>query len=210
MPVPCKADTHFISGSANDSTLLAFRCMGVGYLGTFSQGRRRVLVPICCHRQVHQVAGSYPVVNITKASAIAFLKSIVCRFEIPNGIITDNGTLFKSRHFQEYCEDISIQLCFTSVAHPRSNGQVEQANAEILRGSRFAPTTILKSMVRNGSTSFRAYYGGIGPHPTEQLGRPLSSWSMGPKHAFPRRSLWAHYESKLLMRNCRSSSAVKM
>jgi hypothetical protein len=36
------------------------------------------------------------------------------------------------------------------VAHPRSNGQVEQANAKILRGSRFAPITILKSMVRSG------------------------------------------------------------
>jgi hypothetical protein len=33
-----------------------------------------------------------PVVNITKASATAFLKSIVCRFGVPNRIITDNGT----------------------------------------------------------------------------------------------------------------------
>jgi hypothetical protein len=36
--------------------------------------------------------------------------------------------------FQEYCEDIGTQLCFAFVAHPRSNGQVERANAEILRG----------------------------------------------------------------------------
>jgi transposase InsO family protein len=75
-----------------------------------------------------------PVVNITKASAIALLKSIVFRFGVPNRIITDNGTQFKSQHFQGYCEDIGIQLCFTSVVHPRSNGQVERANAEILRG----------------------------------------------------------------------------
>jgi transposase InsO family protein len=58
----------------------------------------------------------------------------VCRFGVPNRIIIDNGTQFKSQHFQEYCEEIGIQLYFTSVAHPRSNGQVEQANAEILRG----------------------------------------------------------------------------
>jgi transposase InsO family protein len=82
-----------------------------------------------------------PVVNITKASAIAFLKSIVCQFGVPNRIITDpnriitdNGIQFKSRHFQEYWENIDIQLCFASVAHPRSNDQVERANAEILRG----------------------------------------------------------------------------
>jgi transposase InsO family protein len=75
-----------------------------------------------------------PVVNITKVSATAFLKSILCRFGVPSRIITDNGTQFTSQYFQEYCEDVGIQLCFASVAHPRSNGQVERANAEILRG----------------------------------------------------------------------------
>jgi transposase InsO family protein len=75
-----------------------------------------------------------PMVNITKTSATAFLKSIVCRFEVPSRIITYNGTQFKSQYFQEYYEDLNIQLYFASVAHPRSNGQVEQANAEILRG----------------------------------------------------------------------------
>jgi hypothetical protein len=70
----------------------------------------------------------------TKASATVFLRSIVCRFGVPNRVITDNGTQFTSQYFQEYCEDMGIQLCFASVAHPRSNGQVERANAEILRG----------------------------------------------------------------------------
>jgi transposase InsO family protein len=49
-----------------------------------------------------------PVVNITKASATVFLKSIVCRFRVPNRIITNNGTQFKRQYFQEYCEDIGI------------------------------------------------------------------------------------------------------
>ena len=73
-------------------------------------------------------------VNITKKSAVAFLKSIVCRFGVPSRIIADNGTQFKSRLFQKYCEDIGIRLCFVSLAHPHSNGQVERANADILRG----------------------------------------------------------------------------
>ena len=60
--------------------------------------------------------------------------SIVCRFGVPSRIITNNGTQFTSRLFQEYCEGIGTQLCFASVAHPKSNGQVERANAEILRG----------------------------------------------------------------------------
>ena len=83
-------------------------------------------------------------VNITKKSVVAFLKSIVCRFGIPKHIIADNGTQFKSRLFQEYCEDIGLQLCFASVAHPRSNEQAERANAEVLKGLKTRTYNCLK------------------------------------------------------------------
>jgi hypothetical protein len=49
-----------------------------------------------------------PVVKINKQSAVKFIKSIVCRFRVPNRIITDNGTQFTSRVFQEYYEDLDI------------------------------------------------------------------------------------------------------
>jgi hypothetical protein len=74
------------------------------------------------------------VVSITQGAAVAYLKSIIYRFGVPSHINTDNGTQFKSRLFQEYCEGIGTQLCFVSVAHPMRNDQVERANIEILRG----------------------------------------------------------------------------
>jgi transposase InsO family protein len=74
------------------------------------------------------------VVSITQGATVAFLKSITYRFGVPSRIITDNGTQFKSRLFQEYCKGIDTQLCFASVAHPKSTGQAERANTEILRG----------------------------------------------------------------------------
>jgi transposase InsO family protein len=151
-----------------------------------------------------------PVVNITKASAIAFLKSIVCRFGVPNRIITDNGTQFKSQHFQEYCEDIGIQLCFASVAHPRSNGQVERANAEILRGLKICTYNDLEKHGAKWVDQFPSVLWENRTTPSCATGRPLSSWSTGPKHASPWRSPWAHYESKPSMRNCKSSSVAKM
>jgi hypothetical protein len=126
-----------------------------------------------------------PMVSITQGAVVAFLKSIVCRFGVPIRIITDNGTQFKSWLFQEYCEGIGTQLCFASVAHPKSNGQAERANTEILRGLKARTYDYLKSMGQIGSTSFRPYYGGTGPHPAELSGRPRSSWSTGPKPAFP-------------------------
>jgi len=111
-----------------------FAVWGVDILGPFPRatgGYRFLYVAIVKFTKWLEVT---PVVNITKGTVVAFLKSIVCRFGIPSRIIEDNGTQFKSRVFQEYCEDIGIQLCFASVAHPRSNGQVERANAEILKG----------------------------------------------------------------------------
>jgi hypothetical protein len=75
-----------------------------------------------------------PVVKINKKSAVKFIKSIIYRFGVPNQIITDNGSQFTSGAFQGYCEDLGIQICYASPAHPKSNGQMEHANAEILRG----------------------------------------------------------------------------
>jgi hypothetical protein len=41
-----------------------------------------------------------PVVKINKQSAVKFIKSIICRFGVPNRIITDNGSQFTSGAFQ--------------------------------------------------------------------------------------------------------------
>jgi transposase-like protein len=70
--------------------------MGVGYLGPFPRaigGYRYLYVAI---DKFTKWLEATPMVNITKASATAFLKSIVCRFGVPSQIITDNGTQFKS------------------------------------------------------------------------------------------------------------------
>jgi hypothetical protein len=39
-----------------------------------------------------------------------------------------------SRWFCHNCEDLGMKICYASVAHQKSNGQVERANAEILKG----------------------------------------------------------------------------
>jgi transposase InsO family protein len=75
-----------------------------------------------------------PVVKIKKQSTIKFIESIVCRFRVPNRIFTSNGSHFTSRVFQEYCKDLDVQICYTSIAHTERNGQAETTNAEILRG----------------------------------------------------------------------------
>jgi transposase InsO family protein len=64
-----------------------------------------------------------PVTTQDSTTAINFIKSIV-----PHNIIADNGTNFTSKEFKSYCESMGIKLKFASVAHPKTNGQVEKAN----------------------------------------------------------------------------------
>ena len=75
------------------------------------------------------------VTKITSEAAIRFiLKNVITRFSVPSRIITDNGTQFASAAFTEYCEELGTKICFASVAHPQSNGQVERANSLVLQG----------------------------------------------------------------------------
>jgi hypothetical protein len=71
------------------------------------------------------------VVKINKQLVVNFIKSIVCRFGVSNRIITNNGSQFTNGAFQEYCEDLGIQICYAFVAHRDSNGHVKRANTEI-------------------------------------------------------------------------------
>jgi IS30 family transposase len=75
-----------------------------------------------------------PVTIQDSTAAINFIKSIVFRFGVPHSIITDNGTNFTLKEFKNYCEGLGIKLKFASVAHPKTNGQVEKANGLICNG----------------------------------------------------------------------------
>ena len=75
-----------------------------------------------------------PVRGIPVGAAVKFIKGLVCCFGVPNRIITDNGMQFTSGVFKAYCANLGTQICYASVAHPRSNGQAERANAEVLKG----------------------------------------------------------------------------
>ncbi|KAK3020521.1 hypothetical protein RJ639_046210 [Escallonia herrerae] len=45
-----------------------------------------------------------------------------------------SGRLFDNNNFRTFCTNLSINLRFTSIAHPQSNGQTENMNRSILQG----------------------------------------------------------------------------
>jgi transposase InsO family protein len=75
-----------------------------------------------------------PVTNQEATTAVKFFESIVYRYGVTNSIITDNGTNFTSGEFQDFAKNLGIKLKYASVAHPKSNGQVEKANGLVCGG----------------------------------------------------------------------------
>jgi hypothetical protein len=75
-----------------------------------------------------------PITNLGAEQAVTFFTDIVYRFEVPNSIITNNGSQFTGRKFLEFCDKFHIRVDWAAVAHPQTNGQVERANCMILQG----------------------------------------------------------------------------
>ena len=60
-------------------------------------------------------------------------KNIICRFEIPLMIISDNGQQFDSQGFRDFCSGLGIKNQYSSPRHPQANGQNEVTNRTLLR-----------------------------------------------------------------------------
>jgi hypothetical protein len=77
-----------------------------------------------------------PINKLDGSSTIKFFNEITVRYGVRHNIITDNRTNFTKGIFAEFYSQKGIRLDLASVAHPRSNGQVEKANGLILDGIR--------------------------------------------------------------------------
>jgi transposase InsO family protein len=72
--------------------------------------------------------------SITTTKTMEFIKEMMYMFDVPNNIITDNGTQFIAREFKDFCADLVIKINHVSVSHMQRNGQVERSYGMILQG----------------------------------------------------------------------------
>ena len=57
--------------------------------------------------------------------------NLICRYDVPERIITDNGTNLNNKMIAELCEQFKIQHHNSSPYRPKMNGAVEAANKNI-------------------------------------------------------------------------------
>ena len=94
-----------------------------------SNGHRFILVAIDYFTKWVE-ASSYA--NVTRNVVIKFVKNnLICRYGLPNKLITDNGTNLNNKGMKELCDKFKIEHHNSSPYRPKMNGAVEAANKNI-------------------------------------------------------------------------------
>ncbi|KAK3041143.1 hypothetical protein RJ639_027595 [Escallonia herrerae] len=114
---------------------IPFVVWGMDLLGPFpmASGQRRFVIVAIDYFTKWTEAESLATITSAKCEDF-FWKNIICRFGVPRALVVDNGKQFDNSNFRTFCSNLSIDLRFTSVAHPQSNGQTENMNRGILQG----------------------------------------------------------------------------
>ncbi|KAI5313760.1 hypothetical protein L3X38_042936 [Prunus dulcis] len=106
-----------------------FAQWGLDLIGPMPEGKGQVKYAVVAVDYFTKWAEAEALATINAARIESFVwQNIVCRFGIPNSIVTDNGRQFDNAKFKQFCSNLKIRLCFASPAHPQSNGQVEAVN----------------------------------------------------------------------------------
>lgn len=72
-------------------------------------------------------------VRTTEAKyVIDYFKDIFATYRTPKTLISDRGSCFTSRRFQDFCMQNDIRHIMSAVSTPRANGQVERLNRTLL------------------------------------------------------------------------------
>jgi hypothetical protein len=133
MPILCQTAAPTSSGLARHPSIMALPYVGPRCYRTVSYhpgGYKHIQVVIDKFTKWIEVR---PVAKVTSEEAAKFIIDITHCFGVPNRIITDLGAAFTGSIFWESFQDNTINVYYSSVAHPRCNGQVERANDMVLQ-----------------------------------------------------------------------------
>ncbi|VFQ79290.1 unnamed protein product [Cuscuta campestris] len=117
------------------STAIPFSRWGIDLVGILPRGTGNNTYLVVAIDYFTKWVEAAPVPTITKEQMRKFVsKQILCRFGVPQQIITENGTQFEARGFNEFLQSWGIKHSYAAVGYPQTNGQVENTNRTIVDG----------------------------------------------------------------------------
>ena len=106
-----------------------FALWGIDLIGPLPTARPAFKYAVVAVNYFTKWAKAKPLATISCKKVRNFVwEAIICRFSIPQEIVSDNGMQFDSKEFREFCGELGIKKNFTLVDHPQTNGQVEAIN----------------------------------------------------------------------------------
>ena len=107
--------------------------------------------------------GAFPI-----CSAVAFLKAAVSYYAALGvriqRVLTDNGSAYRSRVFDQTCQALGIKHSFTRPYRPQTNGKAERFIQTCLREWAYARSYANSAERTSWLPAFLAYYNSRRPH----------------------------------------------
>jgi hypothetical protein len=167
-----------------------FQMISADFVGPLAEttAGNKYLVTVIDHATKYLEAIAVPSANVHHAKE-AFME-IFSRHGTPKQLLTDRGSVFTSREFSIFLEELGIQLLLTSSYRPQSNGTIERAHGTLKR----MLTTCLESEISrewdkllpwvlfayrsstHSSTGYTPFFLMYGREPTDILGLVSAQW----------------------------------
>ncbi|XP_022853600.1 uncharacterized protein LOC111375040 [Olea europaea var. sylvestris] len=129
----CQRFGNVIRSPAEDLTNIScstlFEQWEIDILGPFQITRGQLKFVVVAVEYFTKWVEAKTLVTISEPKIRAFVwKSIICRFRIPKVLIIDNGRQFNNIQFKDFCSNLGVGHCLTSVSHPQNNGLAKDCN----------------------------------------------------------------------------------
>jgi hypothetical protein len=111
-----------------------FAQWGLDIMGPFPIGRHQLRFVVVAIDYFTKWVEAEPLATITERNIQNFVwKAVICRFEIPRVLVSDNSKQFDNPKFRQFSEELGIHNHYSSPGHPQANGQVEVTNRSLLK-----------------------------------------------------------------------------
>lgn len=169
-----------------------FRVVHIDIVGPLPSSRRGHQYILTMIDRTTRWLEAIPISNISaEACAHVFVSHWVCRFGVPDTVVSDQGTQFESTLFGIVLKRLGSVRSRTTPYHPQSNGRVERAHRtlkDILRCSAavyedweealpFALLAMRVAIGENGFSPSQLVFGESLALPSDMVGQPPASYA---------------------------------